>query len=303
MPGQPLFSVVIPTYNRAGMLAEALDSVWAQRRDDYEVVVVDDGSTDDTAALLNANTARLSWYRQDHRGPAAARNLGAHHARGEYLAFLDSDDLWFPWTLDAYAEAIASYSKPALVLGAAVNFRDRAELETVQQAPLHALHFADYFSSEDEWRCWGAGFAVVRRDAFDAAGGFAEQLVNGEDADLVMRLGAAPGFVQVLAPATFGYRTHANSAMADVDQTLRGAWHLLRTENAHGYPGGEERAAARRRILGRHLRSLMLAAAGSGRHAEAWRMYRATFMWHVGLRRWRFLFAFPLMAARRGHRA
>ena len=300
---EPYFSVVIPTYNRAAMLGDALRSLWAQRFTDFETIVVDNGSTDDTAALLAANQARLTWLQSDHRGPAAARNLGAGRARGKYLAFLDSDDVWFPWALDTYARAIGGGPQPALVLGAATDFVALTDLAHAAETELRAERFADYYAADDQWRCWGAGFAVIRRDVFEAAGGFFEALINGEDADLVMRLGAAPGFVHVTSPSTFGYRRHADSAMANLDQTLRGAWHLIEAERTGGYPGGDGRATARRRILGRHLRSLMLSAVGRSRQREAWRMYRATFRWHVGLGSWRFLAAFPLMAARTATRA
>ncbi len=295
----PLFSVVIATYNRAGLLAETLGSLWQQRFTDFEVIVVDDGSTDDTAGLLRANEPRLTWHRQDRRGAAAARNHAARHARGHYLAFLDSDDLWFPWTLEVYARAIAEASQLSMLIGSAANFTASGELAKVVEQPTRISTFPDYFAADDEWRCWGAGFVVVRRSLFDDAGGFSDRLTIGEDADLVMRLGTAPGFAQVTAPITLGYRIHAESAMANFDQTVQGAWHLIDTELAGGYPGGEDRAQARRRILSRHLSSVMLAALRNGRQREARRMYAATFRWHVRLRRWRFLVAFPLMAAGR----
>ena len=80
---------------------------------------------------------------------------------------------------------------------------------------------------------------MIRRDVFDDAGGFSDRLPIGEDADLVMRMGTAPGFAHVTAPNTLGYRIHPESAMANLDQTLHGAWHLIETELAGGYPGGE----------------------------------------------------------------
>jgi glycosyltransferase involved in cell wall biosynthesis len=302
-PRDPLFTVVIATYNRAGLLAETLSSLWRQRYTGFEVIVVDDGSSDDTAALLRANESRLTWHRQDHRGAGAARNLAARHARGHYLAFLDSDDLWFPWTLEVYARAIAEASQPSLLIGSAVNFTAPGEVAGVVETPPQVSKFADYFAADDQWRCWGAGFAVVRRDVFDGAAGFSDRLANGEDADLVMRIGTAAGFAHVTSPITLAYRIHAQSAMTNLDHTLHGARHLIETELAGGYPGGEARAQARRRILSRHLSSVMLAALRNGRRRDAWRMYAATFKWHVRLNRWRFLLAFPVMAASRAGRA
>src|SRR5689334_6850738 len=100
MTGQanPLVSVVIPAFNRAFILPEALDSVLAQTWKDFEVLVVDDGSTDNTEEVLEPYVARhgVRFLRQANQGPAAARNRGIEAARGKYVAFLDSDDLWLP---------------------------------------------------------------------------------------------------------------------------------------------------------------------------------------------------------------
>ena len=91
-----LVSVVIPTYNRWPMVGEAVDSVLAQTVSDFELIVVDDGSTDETPRRLRDYGTRLMVVTQSRRGVAAARNLGARRASGPYLAFLDSDDLWRP---------------------------------------------------------------------------------------------------------------------------------------------------------------------------------------------------------------
>ena len=93
-----LVSVVIPTWNRAALLGDALDSVFAQNYAPVQVIVVDDGSTDDTRSLA-ARYPGVEYYRQEHAGSAAARNRGVAHARGDYIAFLDSDDVWLPGKL------------------------------------------------------------------------------------------------------------------------------------------------------------------------------------------------------------
>src|SRR5437660_10167324 len=102
-----LFSVVIPTYNRVDLLAQTLDSVWCQDFTDFEVVVVDDGSNDGTREYLRGLGDRIRVVQQANGGPGAARNAGIREASGNYVALLDSDDLWFQWTLKAFARAIA----------------------------------------------------------------------------------------------------------------------------------------------------------------------------------------------------
>jgi len=103
----PRFSIVIPTFNRSSSVLETLQSCFNQTYDDFEVILVDDGSTDDTEAVLaTIEDPRLLVVKQQNAGPAAARNHGMRMAKGEYIAFLDSDDSWYPGFLDAAQQAI-----------------------------------------------------------------------------------------------------------------------------------------------------------------------------------------------------
>ena len=102
LPAVPRFSIIIPTYNRAGSILQTLDSCFAQTCTDFEIIVVDDGSSDTTLAVLEAvQDERLRVVSQDNAGPAAARNHGMRLANGGYIAFLDSDDSWYPEFLEA----------------------------------------------------------------------------------------------------------------------------------------------------------------------------------------------------------
>jgi len=105
----PAVSVIIPTYNRAAMVREAIESVLAQSYADRELIVVDDGSTDGTGAAVAAFLPQLTYVYQEHKGVSAARNRGAAIARGEYLAFLDSDDLWLKHKLDRQMRFMESH--------------------------------------------------------------------------------------------------------------------------------------------------------------------------------------------------
>ena len=293
----PLFSVIIATHNRADLLAEALASVFQQRFASFEVLVVDDGSTDHTSQMLATFGDRLRTWSQLNRGPGAARNLACQHAVGQYVAFLDSDDLWFPWTLEVYARAIREAGEPALLAGQPAHFKARAELVAVTEQPPSLQRFPDYLSSGDEWRWYGASSLVVRTDMLKAAGWFTDRWINGEDTDLTMRLGVAPGFVHVSAPSMFGYRQHQHSAVSNDHRTLEGAWYLIQMELDGHYPGGSRRAKDRWRIVTRHLRPVALRCLQLGWWAEAWQLYQAMVLWHCRLGRWRFLAAFPLMFA------
>jgi GT2 family glycosyltransferase len=108
----PLVSVVVPTYNRASLIGRTIESVLAQTYPAVEVVVVDDGSSDDTQERIAeryGGDARVRYFHQENAGPAMARNAGFAQARGEYVALLDSDDTWFPWKLSLQVRCMQRY--------------------------------------------------------------------------------------------------------------------------------------------------------------------------------------------------
>ena len=112
-PG-PSVSVVIPTYQRRGLVRRAVASVLGQTFQDFELIVVDDGSTDGTGDALEGIDERIRYTRQENRGVAAARNVGIRLARGEIIAFLDSDDRWLPDHLAVLTEVLARHPEAVL---------------------------------------------------------------------------------------------------------------------------------------------------------------------------------------------
>jgi len=291
-----LFSVVIPTFNRLRLLTRTLESVWGQQFTDFEVIVVDDGSSDGTADFVKMLGRRVRLITQANLGAGVGRNVGASQAHGDYLAFLDSDDWWFPWTLACFAELVQLYARPAILSARLMEFWSEAELAATVEAPLQAAVFTDYFASHDAGFFVGAGMSVLRRDVFVNSGGYTARPINAEDHDLVLRLGDARGFVQVVSPVTLGWRRHDGSATRDLRRTADGNQFLVEQELHGAYPGGATRARARRDIITRHTRATTLALLREGLRREAWELYRATFAWNAALGRVRYLAAFPLMA-------
>jgi glycosyltransferase involved in cell wall biosynthesis len=291
----PLFSVVIPTYNRAAYIRSALESVRRQQFQDYEAIVVDDGSNDGTLGILN-DYEWVKLLRQENQGPGAARNLGVSHSSGEYIAFLDSDDIWFPWALAAFAEVIQRYGQPDLVAATLQPFRQEAELQQITRARLHVDSFADYYEASCKGYFVGAGLMVVRKQAFQATGGFTNERIYAEDCDLSLRLGVGDGFVQILAPVTLGYREHSTNARRNLALICDGITNMIDSEWADKYPGGPSRRADRIRLVTLHTRPTSIECVLSAEHWRGWLLYLKTLRWHLKTRRWKYIVGFPALA-------
>ena len=114
----PQISVIIPTFNRVRLVVQAIDSVLKQSFHDFEIVVIDDGSSDDTGAVIQQYTdPRVRYIYQENTGLAGARNAGIRAARGQYVAFLDADDLFLPHNLDSHIAEIERHPQLGLVAG------------------------------------------------------------------------------------------------------------------------------------------------------------------------------------------
>ena len=305
MTDGPLFSTIVPVYNRPKLVRAALDSVLVQKDDDQEIIVVDDGSTDNTPDVLADYGGKITVLRQEHRGPGAARNLALQHATGQYIAMVDSDDLWLRWTLATYREAIEKYDRPALIASDERTFTGLGgseDLTGLYRASLRANVYSDYCASYAEDRPAPLSGATVRADVLRSAGGFDEHNVNFEETDLWLRLGVAPGFVRVEAPFCSAKRVHDGGASQDLTRSVNGALSLIEHENAGRYPGDTPRRRQRLTLLARRVRQVSAQCLDSRRIADAWRLYRMTFRWHMRLGRARHLLGFPasmLSAARK----
>lgn len=290
-----LFSVIIPTFNRCDLLRQALASVQEQSFKDFEVIVVDDGSTDETLEMLKAEYPQVRVLTQANAGPGAARNLGASHALGDYLVFLDSDDLWFPWTLATYERQIIQNDLPAVLSAKFMEFGQKSELAEITEAPMQHLAFSDYLASSEGVHYVGSGTAVLLRSEFFKVGGFCSHQINGEDHDLSLRMGTARGFVPLLAPFTLAWRRHIGGVTQNLRRSLAGSRYMISQEIHGNYPGGDSRKKERIAIITRHVRPVAVAAARDGLWHEAWDLYRTTWYWHIVLRRWRFLMVLPFV--------
>lgn len=197
----PLLSVVIPTRNRAHLVGEAIESALCQKDGQVEAIVVDDGSTDDTANVVARNFgSRVRYIRiPERRGAGAARNAGMRVARGELLAFLDDDDLWLPGKLDAELRVFERFPEADAVVSDGLMFWDGQPVEIsffVKNGLLAASQGQVRWVSDCPWLWTNSmnGVAMcsitLRRSVLDRLGQtwFAEDLLSCEDWELEMRI-------------------------------------------------------------------------------------------------------------------
>ncbi len=183
----PQVSVIIPTYNRAAMVKEAIASVLAQSYADRELIVVDDGSTDETKAAVTSFLPQLTYVYQAHRGVSAARNRGAAMARGEYLAFLDSDDLWLAGKLKRQIRFMTSHPEARICYTDEIWIRRGVRVNPMKK---HRKYSGMIFPQCLPLCIISPSSALFDRGLFDEAGRFDEALAVCEDYDLWLRIAA-----------------------------------------------------------------------------------------------------------------
>ncbi len=310
----PFYSVIIPVFNRADLVSATLDSVMAQSFADWEILVIDDGSTDGTLDVLQSYRAqlgeRMQVLQQKHAGPGAARNQGIAAATGTYLAFLDSDDLWFPWTLEFYQMTLEAHDFPAFLAGEPLVFRHLSQWKNRRiqscdeiRKTARVERFNDYLCADLPTDWLSVSSFVVRRDTLRGKA-FCARPINGEDIDFTLQMGIEPGFVNVQSPPTFGYRQHAGGITSNYGRTVQGMELLVNSERMGLYPGGRKRQRERLTMLSRHLRPAILEFLNQGYRRRAWRTFARTLPWHIRLGRVRFLLGFMLrsLQIQRKHR-
>jgi glycosyltransferase involved in cell wall biosynthesis len=211
--GLPLVTAIIPAFNAARTLRSAADSVLRQTLDDLELVIVDDGSFDETPDLaLRIEDRRVRVVRQANAGAAAARNTGIEQSRGRWVAFLDADDLWLPQKLVRQIEAMRRSGSDVAQAGV-ISVNDElqsleARLCTPSGDPLmDFLRFRNMPAVMET--------LIASRSRLEAIGGFSSDLVILEDWDIMIRLARSGGVLNMTEPLAL-YRVHAGSRSRDL---------------------------------------------------------------------------------------
>lgn len=232
---------MIAAHNHEAFVKEAIDSALSQKHPDTEIIAVDDGSQDGTADVLQTFGDSIILARLPvNLGAGTARNLGASLARGEYLVFLDGDDVLMPWTLDIYRRLVTECS-PELILGRSALCNGTVPALRSDDIPraIRFVEYADFLSKDRPW-IYNTSSLVVHRGTFWAAGGWSEDIFYQDIQDLLNKLGVVGKTILVLGPDTVWYRMHSTNAVRGVAPFLEGIHVLLAKDRFGVYPGGRD---------------------------------------------------------------
>ncbi|MBN1875878.1 MAG: glycosyltransferase [Anaerolineae bacterium] len=262
----PRVSVITPTYNRATYLQAALASILAQSLAPWEIIIIDDGSTDNTIQIIRDAPGPIRLFQQAHQGVVAARNLGLEKSSGDLIAWLDSDDLWEP---DFLATVVPLLAKDGMLDGVYTGFTmidaGGAKLRTsVRVEPPDQL----YEMLTQGCFILTSSF-VARKRCYDDVGGFDPQFRIAEDADMFLRLARQFRIVGVPQPLV-RYRVHATNTMANADAFREARLRFAHKQCGEDLDSGSNLSNAARVAYGHAFRAIALKYIEGGQQTEGW---------------------------------
>lgn len=181
----PSVSVIIPTFNRKAFLQECIESVLSQTFRDFELIVVDDGSTDDSEKLLQQHKENLRYFKQEQRGPSSARNFGIRKSCGDWICFLDSDDLWLPDKLHVQMRYVLENPDCRICYTEEIWYRNNRR---VNPAKKHQKYSGWIYQKMLPLCIISPSSVIIHRSVLDRVGWFDEELPACEDYDLWLRI-------------------------------------------------------------------------------------------------------------------
>jgi len=248
------FSVIITAYNRENYIRQTIDSVLSQTFKDYELIVVDDGSTDRTQEIIMSYGEKIRYIWQENQGSEMAYKTGVSQANGEYMAFLDSDDYFLPNALATYDTIIKALDSPPLIIGAMQRFEhdEDAVIDTgCRNDDIEVFKYRDYLSKDI-----AIGLAqsriVMKRTLFEKAqqGTGVPLARNMNDYRLILRAGIYGPCVIATRPITLAYRYHETQSSKNIAKMCQGVLYLIDMVRHGKDNGGQSRLFDRYAYLG-----------------------------------------------------
>lgn len=274
----PLVSVIVPCYNYAAYVGDTLQSILSQDYPNFELIVVDDGSTDNSAEVIDAalldwqqrsRVCRVEFIRQANMGVSAALNAGLSHSRGEFIATFDADDLMPPGRLAVQVAYLHEQAQVGCLGGIAVRIDEHGR-QLPKKAKKRLVKRFDFAQALACALVVGGNIAIYRRVAMDAVGGY-DPAIKIQDFQMTLKIAHAGYYFDVLPDVVTYYRKHGDSLSKNYKAELRYGLQVIEPYATHpGYP------SARARLITKALRLAVL-------HDKpyAWALFR-----QVPLREW-----------------
>jgi glycosyltransferase involved in cell wall biosynthesis len=208
-------SVIIPTYNRADLVANAIESVLSQTYKDFEIIVVDDGSTDNTRSRIESYMGKINYYYQNNKGKSVATNLGIERALGKWIAILDSDDVWLPEKLKFQLEALINVGDGCGLCFTDAKFVNNPNINGSAFERIGKKYPMDYGRIENPTSYVLSAphgiyivTTLIDKKLIESVGGFDPKLRVGQDTDMIFKISMQTNFVYV------------NKSLVEIDRTL-----------------------------------------------------------------------------------
>jgi glycosyltransferase involved in cell wall biosynthesis len=205
-------SVIIPTYNRAGLIARAIDSVLVQTFKDFELIIIDDGSKDNTKEAIKPFEGKIKYIYQNNGGISNARNRGIQESSGQYIAFLDSDDYWAPQKLEVQVKILDENPRVGIVYARMPIVNEHGEILGMKPNGISGKNFQELL------RVWGdlpTSSVMTRRECFDRVGVFDNDLPPMEDIDMWLRIAHSYEIYEVEGQTLAYYWRHDHQITQD----------------------------------------------------------------------------------------
>ena len=278
----PKVSICIATFNRKDLLAHTLASIYAQTYKDYEVIVVDDGSTDGTGEMLKEGGYDLRYFWQENAGHSACRNTLLEMARGKYIAFIDSDDLYFPDSIERMVRVLDSEDDDVIVYGPYLRIDEKGEVTGQGKRRLPSGYVTKELFKTIFIHLYGS---MVSKRALEEVGGFDGSLPHCPDYDVWLRLSLKHRFV-ALPEATSKRRRHRGNISSRSLLTCSTKLKVL--ERFYNEGGGRQKVPKRiafRRLSIQALRAGRVALS-QGNYQTARDFFQRSFRYRPNIRAW-----------------
>ncbi len=273
------FSIIITSYNQRSFIRDAVDSALSQDDSRREVIVVDDGSTDGSLAILEGYGDAIRLVKNErNQGRSGARNAGASRAVGEYLVFLDGDDILRPWALTLYGRVI-NECRPKLILSSLQVFQGTPPVvNSATPAEFEMVRYNNLVEKDRSSRMSGSAL-VIEHQIFRQVDGWTRDFGLMEDYDLTVKLAYSGRAVQILAPSPVLYRVHANNSNHHVRGMIAGSLRLVAADRSRAYYFARSRRSVPCLLIGGPVLMVVGRALRAGLYADALKLLARAWPW------------------------